>query len=74
MNCNDKREEWTRKFIDADVADLARRRAGIGSVARDTRNIRDEAYESGHDRDSDYEDYYGQFDDEDEDEDEDEEM
>ena len=73
MNYNDNHEEWTRKYIDADVADLARRRAGIGSVARQTRNIRDEGYESSHDRDSDYEDYYGQFDDEDED-DEDEEM
>jgi len=75
MNFNDKRQEWTRKFIDAEEADLARRRAEIGSVVRDTRNIRDEGYESDEDdRDSDDDHYYCQFDVEDEDdEDEDDE-
>jgi hypothetical protein len=76
MNFNDKRQEWIRKFIVAEEADLARRRAGIGSVVRYTRNIRDEGHESDQDpdRDSDDDDYYCQFDVEDEDdEDEDDE-
>jgi hypothetical protein len=74
MNYNDKREEWRRKYVDADVAFVTQRRARIGSVGRETHNTRDEGYESGHDQDSDLEDYYyGSSDDDDEDDDDEDE-
>lgn len=55
MKYNDKYTEWRRSYIVADAAFVARRRAQMGSVARQTRDFTDERYQSGHDSDSDHE-------------------
>ena len=56
LRFKDKREEWRRKFIDADEAFAARRRVQNGLVGRNdpNGNTVDEGYQSGgHDSDGD---------------------
>lgn len=65
LRFKDKCAEWRQKYIDADEACVARRRAQNGFVDGNgaNGNVVDEGYQSGHDLDS----YYSDFDDDDED-------
>ena len=54
LRYNDKYEEWTQKFADADQADVRRRRIQNGVIGGNdgNGNVEDEGYQSGPDSDS----------------------
>jgi hypothetical protein len=54
LRYNDKHEEWTQKFSDADQADVSRRRTqnGVNGGNDANRHVEDEGYRSGPDSDS----------------------